>query len=464
MVFGLRVINCAFGPKPCFICCSHHTRESTTTRLCYSTILTIVVVLSTASHEGGLMGMVYGRYKQEIDRFCNYVYAGDNCSRFAGFIGIYRLCLPLFFFHFVMSIFTIGVSSSQTIRGKIHNGFWAWKVIILFGLYISAYSFPNLENHVKVWMIFGIVGGLVFIYVQHITLIDFAYEVNGIWHAKAAKSVCYTFCIYTCTLVLYVATMTAYTVFVLLYGLPHQCTLNLTVTGINAGLTALFAICSAFSNTLQRKQLWLPGAVTSAFVAFLTWTALSSQPKTLSSDVPWQKKAVSSMDKSRNVSIHPILVVADQLNRLLSDQFSTENIRNHPSSGKIASATPTIMVNLCLPGGIGSLSEHLGKDLSTFVGLVVVIGGSLYSSFRTTMQARRLGIRTRREKLKRLLFPIEERPEPGDTVANTSSSQLDLDEPSSPRYLSRKEVRRQERGKCFVFSSASCLDFVVVVS
>ncbi|KAF8567929.1 hypothetical protein P879_09775 [Paragonimus westermani] len=245
--------------------------------------------------------------------------------------------------------------------------------------------------------------------------------------------------------------MTAYTVFVLLYGLPHQCTLNLTVTGINAGLTALFAICSAFSNTLQRKQLWLPGAVTSAFVAFLTWTALSSQPKTLSSDVPWQKKAVSSMDKSRNVSIHPMLVVADQLNRLLSDQFSTENTRNSPSSGKIASAAPTIMVNLCLPGGIGSLSEHLGKDLSTFVGLVVVIGGSLYSSFRTTMQARRLGIRTRREKLKRLLFPIEERPEPGDTAANTSTSQLDLDEPSSPRYLSRKEVRRQERGKRFVF-------------
>ncbi|KAF5402155.1 Serine incorporator 5 [Paragonimus heterotremus] len=151
------------------------------------------------------------------------------------------------------------------------------------------------------------------------------------------------------------------------------------------------------------------------------------------------------MEKGRNVSIHPMLVVADQLNRLLSDQFATEDTRNRPSSGTVASTTPTIMVNLCLPGGIGSLSEHLGKDLSTFVGLVVVIGGSLYSSFRTTMQARRLGIRTRREKLKRLLFPIEERPEPVDTAANTSSSQLDLNEPPSPRYLSRKEVRRQER-------------------
>ncbi|KAF6769488.1 hypothetical protein AHF37_12604 [Paragonimus kellicotti] len=85
------------------------------------------------------------------------------------------------------------------------------------------------------------------------------------------------------------------------------------------------------------------------------------------------------MEKGRNVSIHPMLVVADQLNRLLSDQFATENIRSRPSSATVASAAPTVMVNLCLPGGIGSLSEHLGKDLSTFVGLVVVIGGSLYS-------------------------------------------------------------------------------------
>ncbi|CAH8853995.1 unnamed protein product, partial [Trichobilharzia szidati] len=88
---------------------------------------------------------------------------------------------------------------------------------------------------------------MLFVYIQHITLIDFAYEINGNWHNKSKTSPCYTLAIYVTTLILYSATVCAYTAFVIFYGLPRQCTLNLTVTGINAGLTLLFALCSAFS-------------------------------------------------------------------------------------------------------------------------------------------------------------------------------------------------------------------------
>ncbi|RTG87530.1 uncharacterized protein DC041_0007410 [Schistosoma bovis] len=38
----------------------------------------------------------------------------------------------------------------------------------------------------------GIVGGILFVYVQHITLIDFAYEINGNWHNKSKTSIFYT--------------------------------------------------------------------------------------------------------------------------------------------------------------------------------------------------------------------------------------------------------------------------------
>lgn len=30
---------------------------------------------------------------------------------------------------------------------------------------------------------------------------------------------------------------------------------------------------------VRKGQMWLPGAITSAFVAFLTWSALGSQPR-----------------------------------------------------------------------------------------------------------------------------------------------------------------------------------------
>ncbi|OON17560.1 TMS membrane protein/tumor differentially expressed protein, partial [Opisthorchis viverrini] len=257
-----RKLKCAFSGEPCFVCCLKNLKESTTTRLSYSVILIVVVVLSTASHEGGLMGMLhskvtvfgqfslrYFQYKSELSSLCSLLHAGENCTRFSGYIGIYRLCLPLFLFHTVMALLTVGVSSSQTLRGRIHNGFWAWKVLMLLGLYICAYLFPTLEELVFVWMILGIIGGLIFIYVQHITLIDFAYELNGIWHAKSRKCMWYTFLIYLCTIVLYLATVAAYTLFIISYGLPKQCSLNLTMTGINGGLTGLFAICSIFSNT-----------------------------------------------------------------------------------------------------------------------------------------------------------------------------------------------------------------------
>ncbi|TGZ61852.1 hypothetical protein CRM22_007766 [Opisthorchis felineus] len=439
-----RKLRCAFSGEPCFICCLKNVKESTTTRLSYSVILTVVVVLSTASHEGGLMGMLHSKYKSELGSLCGLLHAGENCTRFSGYIGIYRLCLPLFLFHTVMALLTMGVSSSQTLRGRIHNGFWAWKVLLLCGLYICAYLFPTLEDLVFVWMILGIIGGLIFIYVQHITLIDFAYELNGIWHAKSRKCMWYTFLIYLCTILLYLATVAAYTLFIISYGLPKQCSLNLTMTGINGGLTGLFAICSIFSNTLQKKQLWLPGAVTSAFVAFLTWSALNSQPAILTSDVPWQKRIGFSVDKQQNLTVHPLLVVADHLNRLLSDQVSTES----PSAAKsITSPVSTIMLNQCLPGGIGSVATHMGKDIFTFLGLVLVIGWSLYSSFRATMQARRLGIRTKREKLKSLLAPIPEYPEPkgAKKKKRPGKDQVDFKETGFPDYLSNKEVRRQER-------------------
>ncbi|CAL8074120.1 unnamed protein product [Calicophoron daubneyi] len=364
-----------------------------------------------------------------------------------------------------MTFFTIGVSSSQTVRGKLHNGFWLWKILLLFGLYILAYSFPALEGLVAVWMIIGIVGALIFIYIQHISLIDFAYEVNGNWHDKSKKNCAYAFCIYCVTLLLYLATFGAYSMFVIFYGLPHDCTLNLAITGLNAGLTALFGICSAFSNTLRRRQLWLPGAVTSAFVAYLTYSALSSQPKYLSSNVPWQRRTIQNVAERKNISIHPLTIVVDQLNQLLSDQFALETTQSPSGTGSGGkSSKPTIMVNQCVPGGISTLSEHVRKDVVTLFGLTLVIGWSIYSSIRATMQARRMGIRTRRERLKQLLSPIEENPEPGDHTLlkpakspPSPSQQTNTDESVPTHYLSRKEVKRQEKALNMLASAVADL-------
>ncbi|KAH9582753.1 Serine incorporator 5 [Schistosoma haematobium] len=194
-----------------------------------------------------LIFLTIPQHRDNFERFCSQIGAGEGCYRIIGYIGVYRICLSLFTFHTLMTFLTIAVSSSQTFRGKIHNGYWLWKLFFIVSVWITAYFFSYLETLTRVWMIMGIVGGILFVYVQHITLIDFAYEINGNWHNKSKTSIFYTLAIYIATLSLYAVAICAYTAFVLFYGLPRQCTLNLTVTGINAGLTLLFAICSAFS-------------------------------------------------------------------------------------------------------------------------------------------------------------------------------------------------------------------------
>ncbi|VDP63297.1 unnamed protein product [Schistosoma mattheei] len=134
--------------------------------------------------------------------------------------------------------------------------------------------------------------------------------------------------------------------------------------------------------------MWLPGAITSAFVAFLTWSALGSQPRILSSNFPWQEQTVKKMNdvqqQERNFTIHPLVVVADQLNRLLSDQFTqtTNQVKTSPaltSESKPNITDSIVLINECLPGGVNKISEHLGKDIVTLLGITVVISGFVYS-------------------------------------------------------------------------------------
>ncbi|KAH8872142.1 putative serine incorporator [Schistosoma japonicum] len=456
----VQTLKCSFGANPCFLCCVKNARESTTTRLAYTLILVLITFISTASHEGGVLSSLYSKYRRNFDWFCTQIGAGEGCYRLIGYVGVYRICLSLFTFHFLMSLVTITVSSSQTFRGKIHNGYWLLKILFIVSLWITAYLFPFLETLIRVWMVMGIVGGMLFVYVQHITLIDFAYEINGNWHNKSKNSIFYTLAIYVVTLLLYGVTVCAYIAFVLLYGLPHQCTLNLTVTGINAGLTLLFAVCSAFSTILRKGQMWLPGAITSAFVAFLTWSALTSQPRILSSNFPWQKqtmKKLNDAEKQQNLTIHPLVVVADQLNRLLSHQFvQTNPVKTTPistSNMKSNNTEPIILVNECLPGGVNRISEHLGKDIVTVLGITVVISGFLYSSFRASMQARRLGIRTRRERLKALLPPLHESGQFNEFPSRTSNCNKSTEfhnptnnvDKSPVCFMNHKDVKRQER-------------------
>lgn len=104
-----------------------------------------------------LIFLTIPQHRENFERFCSQIGAGEGCYRIIGYIGVYRICLSLFTFHILMTFLTIAVSSSQTFRGKIHNGqfvyivtytcrYWFWKLFFIVSVWITAYFFPHLET------------------------------------------------------------------------------------------------------------------------------------------------------------------------------------------------------------------------------------------------------------------------------------------------------------------------------
>lgn len=52
----------------------------------------------------------------------------------------------------------IRVKTSSDRRAYIHNGFWAWKFLILIGLTLGTF-FIRRGAFDFIWMIFGLIGG-----------------------------------------------------------------------------------------------------------------------------------------------------------------------------------------------------------------------------------------------------------------------------------------------------------------
>eukprot|EP00108_Taenia_solium_P007070 TsM_000723200 transcript=TsM_000723200 gene=TsM_000723200 len=144
--FG-RLFTSCFATKPMPLCCIPRVKESTSTRFLYCCILTVVSILSVIFHTGGLAHSTATRMLGDMMfEFCSHFQTREQCVRFVGYFAVYRFCIPLAIFHFILMLFTIQNSNSQSWRGKIHNGFWFWKCAFITGLWVISVFFPSLDK------------------------------------------------------------------------------------------------------------------------------------------------------------------------------------------------------------------------------------------------------------------------------------------------------------------------------
>lgn len=73
--------------------------------------------------------------------------------------------------------------NSRDPRAMLQNGLWFVKILIYIGLVIGAFNIPS-GSFEEVFMVFGIIGGFLFIIMQLVLIIDFVHGWNESWVEK----------------------------------------------------------------------------------------------------------------------------------------------------------------------------------------------------------------------------------------------------------------------------------------
>lgn len=79
-----------------------------------------------------------------------------------------------------MGVIMIGAKSSRDARAGIQNGFWGIKYMIVIAIAVGAFFIPE-GSFGTFWMWIGLIGGVIFILVQLVLLVDFAHSWAEAW-------------------------------------------------------------------------------------------------------------------------------------------------------------------------------------------------------------------------------------------------------------------------------------------
>ncbi|KAL3318126.1 Serine incorporator 5 [Cichlidogyrus casuarinus] len=306
---------CCFGYHPCFIPC-FKIRESTATRVAYILILINFIALAGMMHDDSL----YSKF---------YLKGVPKCSS-PGYISVYRILLPLAFFHFILFFVTIPAVSSHSITGRIHNAFWLFKASLLLLPLVIMFTVTELEKAVYVWL-------LVLLF-----------------HAGTAA--------------IYVHLLYSH------YGRLIYCGFTFVIVIINLSLTILLVIISSQSSLVKRYKTWFPSATIALFASFKTFIALREQPtrvaqRNVHSSLSFWLQSIWWLHNSGNytdfVPQEPDLFKPDQ------DGY---------------------IINICISQNSYFMPGDWRQDLMLIATIVFVILWTIYGTFQTTRQSERLGI------------------------------------------------------------------------
>uniref|UniRef100_A0A8R1EKA9 Serine incorporator n=1 Tax=Caenorhabditis japonica TaxID=281687 RepID=A0A8R1EKA9_CAEJA len=271
---------CCFGSAACSLCCSAcpSSKNSTTTRIMYAVMLILATIVAIIMLLPGVQHKLL-----ENKWICDKAneYTGVNCEHAIGYQAVYRVCAGAATFFFLMMLLMCGVSSSKDGRSQIQNGFWFFKYIMMFGM-IAAYFFVGNESLATPLMYTGIIGAFLFILIQLILIVDFAHGLAESWVAQYEDNdsrACYAGLLITTFGGFLACVISASYVFAN-YAIGDGCGLPKFFVLFNVLLCvgiSVLSITPAVQERMPRSGL-LQAVVISAYIIYLTWSALLSNP------------------------------------------------------------------------------------------------------------------------------------------------------------------------------------------
>ena len=273
-----RILCCGFCFCKRCIPAWVHLRHSVFTRMAY------VGFLLGASFICVLM-ITPATRKILSDNLCELV-SYYICDSVHGYAAVYRVMFAIAVFYLIMAAVTFGVSSSQSRRAGIQNGYWGIKISVLTVFIFAFLFFPHSEYTGEIWTFFGLNGGFAFIILQFILLIDFAHSWNTTCVQKLEKSNSYHrakfwyFILWIPTVVLYTVSVISIVCFYTVFASAPGCGNNMFFVSFNVYLclAASYISINPLVQEARPKSGLLQASVATSYNTYITWLALSNEP------------------------------------------------------------------------------------------------------------------------------------------------------------------------------------------
>ncbi|XP_028416503.1 probable serine incorporator [Dendronephthya gigantea] len=276
-VVGSLACCCGSTAVSCCCSCCPSCRSSVTTRIMYTFFLLIGVIISAILSSDNVAESL----KEHLpfhDKICDE--SGGKCEEIMGYLSVYRIFLGFAIFHVLLMIITLGVKSQKECRAGIQNGYWGIKFLVLFVLCLWSFWVKS-HKFAEAWMYIGLVGGLLFIVIQVMLLIDFAHTWNEVWTNNAEETGNKGWLAALGTFV-FVFLGFALTGFILAYVFTTSegCDLNRFIISFNLITCVLMLGVSILPKIqeVQPKSGLLQSSIISLFLSYITLTSVANEP------------------------------------------------------------------------------------------------------------------------------------------------------------------------------------------